>query len=92
MPTHRLLMAQQGRRAVPGTRFTLAVDSVSHRIGSASGDAHPRSMMTAQFTLFEGTVQLAECHAIDGRRIRLGSVQLTLKGEEGRLVAVEVIT
>jgi hypothetical protein len=85
-------MAQKGRRAIPGSRFTLAVDSVRHKIGSASGDAHPRSMMMAHFTLFEGAEQLAECSAMDGQRTRLGSVHLTLLGAEGALVAVEVST
>jgi len=88
--TSHLLVAEGARAAVPGTGFTLAVDSVRHRIGSTGEGEIARSMMTAVLTLFEGGRQVAQGRAIDGERLRLGTLAVTLIGRGADPSTVEL--
>ena len=81
MPTHRLSIADGARAPLPGTAYSLGIETLRHRVAAAKGDAYPRSMLTASVILFEGKRQVAEQRFIDGERARLGPLQVTLVGQ-----------
>jgi hypothetical protein len=94
MATHRLLIVEGRRAAVPGTGIALRVDTVRHRIASTSRGGRQRSLMTANVTLFEGTRRLAQARLVDGQPLTLGGLQLELigSGESPSSVTLEVMS